>query len=44
MINAMTIIELAIWKVNTDKEHGQDSEARQSCHIKCDGDIDIIIM
>lgn len=39
----VTILELAIWKVNMDEKSAKDSEARQACRESCGTAMNIII-
>ena len=41
--DAMTLLELAIWKANIDETNNQDSDARQSCRRNCGAEMNIIM-
>ena len=41
--DAMTLLELAIWKANIDETNDQGSDARQSCRRNCGADMNIIM-
>jgi len=43
LIEATTVLELAIWKANIDENNERDSKARQRCRRKCGASMNIIM-
>lgn len=43
LVEATSILELAIWKANLDRGIAQDEEARQACRRRCGREINVVI-